>query len=59
MHTGEGRDRKAEVFQDRRAYVRNNDRDTATLRNDHGKVVEALARGLRGDLRGNGGGIRR
>ncbi|MEU9272872.1 lamin tail domain-containing protein [Streptomyces sp. NPDC048251] len=40
IHTGEGRDTRADLFQDRRAYVWNNDHDTATLRNDHGRFVD-------------------
>ncbi|MFJ8158763.1 lamin tail domain-containing protein [Streptomyces sp. NPDC094468] len=59
VHTGEGRDRKTDVYQDRRAYVWNNDRDIATLRNNHGKFVDSLAWGHRGDHRGNGSSLRR
>ncbi|MFJ9025979.1 lamin tail domain-containing protein [Streptomyces sp. NPDC102259] len=40
IHTGEGRDTRTDLYQDRRAYVWNNDRDTATLRNDHGRFVD-------------------
>ncbi|MEU9273057.1 lamin tail domain-containing protein [Streptomyces sp. NPDC048251] len=40
VHTGEGRDTRADLYQDRRAYVWNNDHDTATLRNDHGRFVD-------------------
>ena len=40
VHTGVGRDTRKDLFQDRRAYVWNNDYDTATLRNDHGRFVD-------------------
>ncbi|MGW6925610.1 lamin tail domain-containing protein [Streptomyces sp. NPDC054950] len=40
IHTGEGRDTRTDLYQDRRAYVWNNDHDTATLRNDHGRFVD-------------------
>ncbi|MPY33530.1 lamin tail domain-containing protein [Streptomyces adustus] len=40
VHTGEGRDTRSDLYQDRRAYVWNNDRDTATLRNDRGRFVD-------------------
>ncbi|MFF9819862.1 lamin tail domain-containing protein [Streptomyces sp. NPDC014006] len=40
VHTGEGRDARHDVFQDRRNYVWNNDRDTATLRNDRGRFID-------------------
>lgn len=40
VHTGTGRDTAANVYQDRRAYVWNKDRDTATLRDDHGCVAD-------------------
>ncbi|MEU2624600.1 lamin tail domain-containing protein [Streptomyces sp. NPDC007157] len=45
VHTGEGRDRFADVYQDRRNYVWNNDSDTATLRNDHGRFVDEVSWG--------------
>ncbi|GAA3901521.1 hypothetical protein GCM10023084_62450 [Streptomyces lacrimifluminis] len=35
INTDEGRGTRASLYQDRRQYVWNNDRDTATLRNDH------------------------
>jgi hypothetical protein len=49
VHTGEGRDTRTDVYRDRRAYVWNNDHDhdTATLRNDHGRFVEAASWGHR------------
>ncbi|MFF9212966.1 MULTISPECIES: lamin tail domain-containing protein [unclassified Streptomyces] len=40
IHTGEGRDSRHDLFQDRRNYVWNNDHDTATLRNDHGRFID-------------------
>ncbi|MGW1675052.1 lamin tail domain-containing protein [Streptomyces sp. NPDC002324] len=40
IHTGEGHDTRTDLYQDRRASVWNNDRDTATLRNDHGRFVD-------------------
>ncbi|MDI1456492.1 lamin tail domain-containing protein [Streptomyces sp. NPDC003388] len=40
VHTGVGRDTRRDLFQDRRAYVWNNDHDTATLRNDRGRFVD-------------------
>ncbi|MEV0982001.1 lamin tail domain-containing protein [Streptomyces sp. NPDC049915] len=45
VHTGEGRDARHDLFQDRRTYVWNNDRDTATLRNDHGRFVDDFSWG--------------
>ncbi|MGW6523997.1 lamin tail domain-containing protein [Streptomyces sp. NPDC054962] len=47
IHTGEGRDTRTDLFQDRRAYVWNNDRDTATLRDDHGRFVDDQSWGHR------------
>ncbi|MFF0836727.1 MULTISPECIES: lamin tail domain-containing protein [unclassified Streptomyces] len=40
VHTGIGRDTRTDLFQDRRAYVWNNDYDTATLRNARGRFVD-------------------
>ncbi|MFE5084499.1 lamin tail domain-containing protein [Streptomyces mirabilis] len=40
IHTGEGRDTRTDLYQDRRQYVWNNDHDTATLRNDNGRLVD-------------------
>ncbi|MGV9625419.1 lamin tail domain-containing protein [Streptomyces sp. NPDC003487] len=45
VHTGEGRDARHDLFQDRRNYVWNNDRDTATLRNDRGRFIDDLSWG--------------
>ncbi|MET8168899.1 lamin tail domain-containing protein [Streptomyces sp. NPDC005329] len=47
VHTGVGRDTRTDLFQDRRAYVWNNDHDTATLRNDHGRLVDDQSWGHR------------
>jgi hypothetical protein len=40
IHTGEGRDSRTDLFQDRRNYVWDNRSDTATLRNDHGRFID-------------------
>jgi len=40
VHTGFGRDSDTDVYQDRRRYVWDNRSDTATLRNDRGRVVD-------------------
>ncbi|MEH0517128.1 lamin tail domain-containing protein [Streptomyces sp. B21-079] len=40
VHTGVGRDTRTDLYQDRRAYVWNNDYDTATLRDDRGRFVD-------------------
>ncbi|MDQ1033605.1 hypothetical protein QFZ75_000021 [Streptomyces sp. V3I8] len=50
VHTGEGRDSRGHVFQDRRAYVWDNRSDTATLRNDNNRRVDTESWG-----RGHGG----
>lgn len=47
VHTGLGRDTRTDLFQDRRAYVWNNDRDRATLRNDHGRFIDDASWGRR------------
>ncbi|MFJ8671896.1 MULTISPECIES: lamin tail domain-containing protein [unclassified Streptomyces] len=39
VHTGVGHDNRRDVYQDRRTYVWDNS-DTATLRNDHRRVVD-------------------
>ena len=39
IHTGKGRDTRSDLFQDRRNPVWDK-RDTATLRNDHGRFVD-------------------
>ncbi|MEW2121798.1 lamin tail domain-containing protein [Streptomyces sp. NPDC005474] len=53
IHTGEGRDTRTDLYQDRRNYVWNNDRDTATLRNDHGRFVDDESWGRDHDHRGD------
>ncbi|MFD5914854.1 lamin tail domain-containing protein [Streptomyces massasporeus] len=40
VHTGEGRDTRTDLFQDRRNYVWDNRSDTATLRNDRGRFID-------------------
>ncbi|GGN46097.1 hypothetical protein GCM10011578_098670 [Streptomyces fuscichromogenes] len=65
VHTGIGRDRSTDVYQDRRTYVWDNDSDTATLRNDHGRFIDEVSWGYHrggghrfGDGDHNGGGDR-
>ncbi|MFI1769880.1 lamin tail domain-containing protein [Streptomyces sp. NPDC020800] len=48
VHTGIGRDSRTDVFQDRRNYVWDNDHDTATLYNDHGRFVDDASWGHHG-----------
>ncbi|MFD8970689.1 lamin tail domain-containing protein [Streptomyces sp. NPDC059568] len=45
VHTGVGRDTPTDVYQDRRDYVWDNHRDTATLRNDRGRTVDSQSWG--------------
>ncbi|MGW2208493.1 lamin tail domain-containing protein [Streptomyces sp. NPDC001781] len=45
VHTGIGRDTDSDVFQDRRNYVWDNRRDTATLRNDERRFVDSATWG--------------
>ncbi len=40
IHTGEGRDTRTDLFQDRRNYVWDNHSGTATLRNDRGRFID-------------------
>ncbi|MDX3696253.1 lamin tail domain-containing protein [Streptomyces europaeiscabiei] len=40
IHTGEGRDTRTDLYQDRRNYVWDNHSDTATLRNHHGRFID-------------------
>jgi hypothetical protein len=40
VHTGQGRDTRTDVYQDRRNYVWDNRSDTATLRNDRGRFID-------------------
>ncbi|MFI8952579.1 lamin tail domain-containing protein [Streptomyces sp. NPDC053750] len=41
VHTGQGRDTRTDVYQDRRNYVWDNRSDTASLRNDHGRFIDS------------------
>jgi hypothetical protein len=43
VHTGSGDDTSANTYQDRRAYVWNNDKDTATLRKSGGTKVDSCS----------------
>ncbi|MEU6199663.1 lamin tail domain-containing protein [Streptomyces sp. NPDC047061] len=43
VHTGEGRDTRTDLYQDRRSSVWNHDADTATLRNEHGRYVDSAS----------------
>ncbi|MER6076070.1 lamin tail domain-containing protein [Streptomyces sp. NPDC001817] len=56
VHTGYGRDTRTDVYQDRRREMWESDGDTATLRNDRGRFVDAVSwggdRDHRGDHRG-------
>ncbi|MGW5465274.1 lamin tail domain-containing protein [Streptomyces sp. NPDC003996] len=52
IHTGIGRDTHTDLYQDRRAYVWDNNGDTATLRNDRGRFVDAVSWGRDRDHRG-------
>lgn len=47
IHTGEGRDTRTDLYQDRRNYVWDNDRDKATLRDDHGRTIDTESWGNR------------
>ncbi|MER7540977.1 lamin tail domain-containing protein [Streptomyces sp. NPDC097704] len=40
IHTGEGRDTRTDLYQDRRDYIWDNHSDTATLRDDRGRIVD-------------------
>ncbi|MGW7821803.1 lamin tail domain-containing protein [Streptomyces puniciscabiei] len=51
VHTGYGRDTRTDVYQDRRREVWEDHGDTATLRNDRGRFVDAVSWG-RDDHRG-------
>ncbi|MFE7807273.1 lamin tail domain-containing protein [Streptomyces sp. NPDC057430] len=46
IHTGHGRDTRTDLYQDRRDYVWDN-RDKATLRDDHGRTVDTESWGGR------------
>ncbi|MEU3857837.1 lamin tail domain-containing protein [Streptomyces sp. NPDC028722] len=45
VHTGFGRDNRNDLYQDRRQSVWGDDYDTATLRNDRGRFVDAVSWG--------------
>ncbi|MFF4401104.1 lamin tail domain-containing protein [Streptomyces sp. NPDC001480] len=45
VHTGVGRDSATDLYQDRRTQVWDEDADTATLRDDHGRFVDAFSWG--------------
>ncbi|MFE2231728.1 lamin tail domain-containing protein [Streptomyces sp. NPDC059442] len=45
IHTGEGRDTRTDLLQDRRNYVWDNHSDKATLRDDHGRTVDTASWG--------------
>ncbi|MEU6622010.1 lamin tail domain-containing protein [Streptomyces litmocidini] len=47
IHTGEGRDSSTDLYQDRRDYVWDNHSDTATLRDDRGRIVDTESWGGR------------
>ncbi|MFE9552178.1 lamin tail domain-containing protein [Streptomyces sp. NPDC006692] len=47
VHTGIGRNTRSDVYQDRRAYVWNNTGDTATLRDNHSRVIATRTWGRR------------
>ncbi|MER5933879.1 lamin tail domain-containing protein [Streptomyces sp. NPDC002054] len=47
IHTGHGRDTRTDLFQDRNDHVWDNRSDTATLRNDRGRVVDTESWGRR------------
>lgn len=53
VHTGIGRDTGRDVFQDRRRYAWDNYADTASLRNDRNRLVDAVSWGGRNG-RGHG-----
>ncbi|MFF9912407.1 lamin tail domain-containing protein [Streptomyces sp. NPDC013457] len=46
IHTGQGRDTRTDLYQDRRDYVWD-DRDKATLKDDHGRTVDTESWGSR------------
>ncbi|MGW2028295.1 hypothetical protein [Streptomyces decoyicus] len=48
VHTGIGHDNRRDVHQERRTYVWDNTGDTATLRNDHRRIVDAESWGRHG-----------
>ncbi|MFI1354903.1 lamin tail domain-containing protein [Streptomyces sp. NPDC020898] len=54
VRTGDGRDSRSDLFQDRRREFWDNRSDTATLRNDHGRFVDDSSWGDRDHHRGGG-----
>ncbi|MEU8648144.1 lamin tail domain-containing protein [Streptomyces sp. NPDC048674] len=48
VHTGIGLDTRRDVYQDRRNYVWDNRSDTATLRNDHRRLIDEASWGHHG-----------
>nr|WSY51802.1 lamin tail domain-containing protein [Streptomyces sp. NBC_00886] len=56
VHSGVGRDSNRDVYQDRRNYVWDNRSDTATLRNDHRRLVDDTSWGGRNPGGRNPGG---
>ncbi|MFF7334027.1 lamin tail domain-containing protein [Streptomyces sp. NPDC090306] len=55
IHTGKGNNTYRDLYQGKRDYVWD-DRDSATLRDDHRRVVDSESWGSRGHGGGNGGG---
>ncbi|MEW1648012.1 MULTISPECIES: lamin tail domain-containing protein [unclassified Streptomyces] len=55
IHTGVGRDTMRDLYQDRHNYVWDNRADTATLRNDHRRLVDDTSWGNHGGGHGGGG----
>ncbi|APU38543.1 MULTISPECIES: lamin tail domain-containing protein [unclassified Streptomyces] len=51
VHTGQGRDTRHDLYQDRNRQIWN-DRDTATLRDQRGNVIDTESWGRRGHHRG-------
>jgi hypothetical protein len=58
IHTGIGRDRSTDLYQDRRHYVWDNRSDTATLRNDRGRFIDDASWGHHPHGGGHGHGLR-
>lgn len=55
VHTGKGKDTLRDVYQDRTNYVWDQ-RDAATLRNDHGRILDSQSWGHKGNGHGKGKG---
>ncbi|OQD55726.1 hypothetical protein BM536_014650 [Streptomyces phaeoluteigriseus] len=53
VHTGEGRDTRTDLFQDRRHHVWDNHSDTATLRNHRDRVIDEASWGERRSRHGD------